>query len=397
MLIGSFLTSGLNYLFFLVVARLLTPAKLGEVVAILSLTFLISIPAEVLITILARHVAAAKAAKLRDSLSSLYRTGLVYSSIFGSGMWVLFLLASLFLSSALRIQPLPLMIFAFLLPVMLLAQLNRGILQGLAEFRAFALVPVVAAGFKLGLAVLAIKLGLSVAGVITAVVVGWGSAYFYGRDKLQSLLARLQPAASVPKLKISVGYTGIVTVATLLSAAFVSLDMLLVKHYLSAYLAGLYAALVTGGKIISQSSFAFIDVMFPKVAAETATRKRGGQKALRSTLKIVAALGLFVTSLFWLWPELILRLLVGSQYLEGASFLGWFGVAALFTALSQVYINYFLAVQAKTFLVPLAGALVLRILLISLFHQSLFAVVLSVLASSVLLLGGMLGVRQFQE
>ena len=161
------------------------------------------------------------------------------------------------------------------------------------------------------------------------------------------------------------------------SLAFTSiftLDVILVKHFLSPYDAGIYAALSTLGKIIFFASAPVASAMFPIVVKRKVNNK-GYVKIFIVSLIITSAIGVTVTLIYWLFPDLIIRTLYGNDYLSAKSELVFMGIFVLFYSLSNFLLNFLLSVS-KTIVVviPLVAAIVQPIL-IYVYHKNISEII----------------------
>ena len=126
---------------------------------------------------------------------------------------------------------------------------------------------------------------------------------------------------AVPSALMTIGVT-----------ALYNTDVILVRHFLSAYEAGLYAALSVLGKIIFFGTAPVVTTMFPLVSEAHARGERYHRIFLLSLMFLVAIAG-SVTLLFTILPTFMMKLLIGSQYLDAAVYLAPF---SLFLSLCAV-------------------------------------------------------------
>ena len=123
--------------------------------------------------------------------------------------------------------------------------------------------------------------------------------------------------------------------------------------------------------------------LFPMVAESHALRQNPKPylwKAIAYTL-LLSGTG---TLIYWLFPDIFLRLLLGIKYLQAAPLLGLYGIAMLPMALLLVLINYYIARGANVIWLLCGSGAVIEILLISLRHAHLRQVLEAVF------IGGML-------
>lgn len=390
-LIGSLTANVLNYVFNLVMGRMLSPAEYGEAAALITLVMIVVVPSTTLTTLLAKYTAEYQAKNEQTLISRLFKFTTRYALLIGLGLLLVFWFLTPAVSSFLKAEKLPLIIFGLLLPITLISGASRGALQGLQKFVPFSLMSVIETCLKLGLSIVFVALGFSVTGVIMALVLGSIVSYFYSlfnlkphlnKDKLAEQINSRFPSMS----KDTRSYLLVIFLATLFLAMFSNIDVILAKHYLPDFDAGQYAALAVIGRMITYGSTAMVTVMFPMASASHVNGDGKGTKLLTLTLGLIAAISIVILILFLALPELIVTILFGSKYLMVAPYLGLFGLVMLCVALSRALVNYFMAVHNNRFIYPFGILAVVQIVLIVLFHQNILQIIYSLLASSVLLL-----------
>lgn len=389
---GTTTVNLLNFIFTLSMARLLGPQIFGELMAIFSLLIFTGIPSDIVTNIMARYSANYQAEKKFSLIKRLFSLATKVTFTTGVFFLLVFWLLIPFLSSFLHISYFPFFLFALAFPLMLLLAVAVGTLQGLQKFIPFSVTPIIATTFKLLLALFLVFLGFSTFGVIAAFIIGLSLAYLYARHHTRAAFAKnssqisnnIRLATVAQKI---LSYAKTVSLTTLFLALFTNIDIILVKHYLTAQLAGQYAALSTIGRVILYGASPVLTVTFPLISAAHSTKKTKRreqifQKSLVFVL-IITVLSLFI---FKFLPQLAVKILFGQDYLPISSLLFWYGlVIALHTA-SRTFISYFLATHLKDFLLPLMLILILQITLIILSHQTLFAIIISLLVANLMFL-----------
>ncbi len=385
MITGSTAVSFLNYLYHLVLGRMLGPANYGELAAIISLVVLLGIIPGSLNMVVIRYISIAKNDKEITSLIHWFKTKILLGSLIFS---LIIFAASPVMSSFLNINKgyyLILVAISFLFSIQSL--LNRSILQGLLKFKEMIISYLVENGSKLLLSIFLAYLGFQVGGVITAfvisIIIGWyiTNVYLRRHDKQD------------PKQKIEINkmllFTFPVLIQSISTTSIYSSDVILVKHFFSSHDAGIYAALSTLGKIIFFGAGPIGAVMFPLVAKKNATGQQYKKIFLYSFLATLL-LSLCIIAVYFLIPTIAIKLLYGPAYLEATNLLVWFGFFISLFTLSSLLINYCLSLgKTKVVLLPLCVA-ILQIILILLFHQTLYMVVLISTIMSALLLASLL-------
>jgi O-antigen/teichoic acid export membrane protein len=369
-LVGALGGSFFNYLFHLVMGRMLSPADYGILVALLSLLYLISVPGSVLM---------AGGTKFASKYKSSNNTSAVSSSLLWLLKWVgylgLFLLAlsvlvRSYLADFLNIpEPTILVLFFVYSLFSLLASAPRGYLRGLLRFKSFSLVSFFGPVVKLLLGVLLISVGWGIWGAVGALVIssflvlvmslGFLSEFL----RLDSLDDSFQPQELVKYLAPTV-------IFLLALTSYYTADVILVKHFFSPLDAGIYSSAATLGRIIYFALNSVITVMFPLVS----DKYENGQSFVKTfgTSLTLVVIGASVGSLaYFVLPTFLVGTFFGSLYLSAVPILGWFGLFMALYSVVALFAQLFLSVHDFSVGPILFGLAVLQAGLVWFFHSSL--------------------------
>lgn len=151
-------------------------------------------------------------------------------------------------------------------------------------------------------------------------------------------------------------------------------DVLLVKHYFNSLDAGLYASLALIGRVVYFVAWMFVMLLLPAVIEK---RKEGKRTApiLFKYVGYISLLSVAIVAGCYLFPETIISLMFGDAYVAMSSLLWQYALATSLFAISNIFAYYFLSLD---YYVPviLSGVLGLsQIVLIIFFHSSLAMVV----------------------
>ena len=175
----------------------------------------------------------------------------------------------------------------------------------------------------------------------------------------------------------SIGNTLWISSAFLGMGLIINLDVLLVKHFFTAYDAGLYAALATIGKIVLFLSSPIALVLLP-VSTQKNTQGHSSHKELLLALSFILILSMGVIGVYVVFPQLVVTLLYGEKYIKIAPLLWVIGVYFLLYNISYLYISYFISLKKNVILITPLIISVSQIALLYRYHES-FIEVLSVL------------------
>ena len=384
LLLGSGLTAGINFAYNVAVARFLGPTAFGHATVAYTLLTLMSavtlsfqiVPAKV---VAQQSTPEAKSAAYRD----------FHRGAWGCGLMVAFLLV-LFQAQVADFLKLPSPVLVVLIAVGAAFYVplgsRRGFIQGAYGFRSLSASLVLEGLVRLFGSLLMVMLGAGVNGVVAANAAAMAVAYFAAAPKL---------APPVPS-HIHFRYALRESVQALVFFAGQVLinncDIVLVKHFFSPALAGLYAAVAMVGRVIFAFSQAVVNSMFPLVAG-TGDEERRDLKVIATSLLLVLSIGCSVALALRFAPASIWTSFFGPGFAVAGIYgmpylLSLYAVTTTLYCLSVVVITYEMSYKiANTSWIQLgfSGVLVAGI---SVFHSSLRQVILVqlVLMGSLLIL-----------
>lgn len=167
-------------------------------------------------------------------------------------------------------------------------------------------------------------------------------------------------------------------------------DVLLVKHYFDALDAGLYASLALMGRVVYFVAWMFVMLLLPVVVQ----KQKDGEPTAPILFKYVGYIGLLslmIVSTCYMFPELIIKLMFGDAYISMAHLLWQYALVSSLFAISNIFAYYFLSLD-HYLPVIFSGVIGLsQILLIFFFHSSLAMIVqLQIIAMIALLVAQLL-------
>jgi O-antigen/teichoic acid export membrane protein len=384
LLLGSGLTAAVNFAYNVAVARFLGPTAFGHATAVYTLLTLMSavtlsfqiVPAKV---VAQQSTPEAKSAAYRIFHRAAWGCGLLVASLlvlFQTGVADFLRLPSPVLVDLIAIGA------AFYVPL----GSRRGFIQGAYGFRSLAGSLVLEGLVRLCGSLLLIMLGGGVKGVVAANAAAMVVAYFAAAPKL------------APKVPSHIRFSYALRESTQALVFFAgqvlinNCDIVLVKHFFTPAMAGLYAAVAMVGRVIFSFSQAVVNSMFPLVAG-TGDEQRRDLKVIATSLLLVLGIGCSVALTLRLAPASIWTSFFGAGFAVAGNYgmpylLSLYAVTTVLYCLSVVVITYEMSYKiANTSWIQLAfsGVLVAGICL---FHSSLRQVILVqlVLMSTLLVL-----------
>jgi O-antigen/teichoic acid export membrane protein len=372
MVMLTLLASATNYASNLIFSRVLTPASYGDLTALLALLVVITVPTGAAQTVIAERVAGHLARGRLDRVRYLIRHAIAHVSVVAIVVGVLYTLSIPLVVKVLDLQAsspaialAPLVTLSFLLPVVL------GTLQGMDRYFAF------------GTMLLAIALSRIVFGVPWALtpsggsggaiagqalgvaVVLAGAAWLLRGDLIRrgtgAATSGLRRRLDVRAVSASLAFVGFAVIS--------NLDILLAKLFLSSHDVGLYAALSTIGKLVLFLPAAVAVVMVPNAARVRHSSREAG-RVLRIAAMLVVVTTVLAAVPAALQPNLVIRAMFGSNYLDAADGVLPIVCAGAGLALLYLLVVYSVAIEDRRWSMLLGGGILLQITGISLFHDS---------------------------
>ena len=326
LLFSTGLVSATNLFYNIAIARGLGAAGFGHATAIYTLLMLLSAVTLAYQLVCSKLVAKSeglegKVAIYRDLLRRSWQTGLLLGTAiaFGSGV----IAAYLRLPSARDI-----ILLGFGTAIYVPLGVRRGMLLGLYDFSRLAVNFVVEALVKILGAVLLLHYGFGVSGVIGAVVASIAVAYLSAVPAVPLMTTgRLLVRASFPEgMQAIVFFCGQVIIS--------NLDILFVKHYFAADVAGQYAAVALVGRVVYMFAWSVISSMFPISAAST--KRTSSRAVLRTALWVVASMTTMFTLIAWVAPTSLWRAVLGTHFLS-ASQVAFSSLLGTYSAMTSIY------------------------------------------------------------
>ena len=185
------------------------------------------------------------------------------------------------------------------------------------------------------------------------------------------------------ELKFPFKFFSASSLSVLSPVAFLSLDVILANHYLPATEAGKYALVATIGKIIF-----FVGALSNQLVLPFVSRNEGANKDSEKLLTFVFLATFLITGtgfLFWgQFGHLTAPIFFGEKAQAIVSYLQPFTFAMMLFTLSQIFVSYYLAKKIYTFPIVSFLLVMAQYFLISLNHQSVEAIVMSMFVMGLL-------------
>lgn len=392
---GSLFANLINYVYHMVMGRVLGPVSYGVLASIFSLFYIINVVPVSSSFAIVKFISSAENAKKRVEIYHGIRK-LILKVATVAGLTLVLLSAPI--SNFLHIENnLLILIIGPISFVSLLTLVNQSTSQGLLKFAGSVGPTLVSSSMKLILGLIFIYLGYSVLGAVFAMFLAAVLAYLSSIKYIRKL------SKTVIKKKYNLRpflrYAFPVFVQAAAFSSFFTIDLILVKHFLSPFDAGLYAALSTLGKIIFFAAQPITGVMFPVISGRRA-RGEGYRNVFYLSFAVTVGLSLIIVLFYKFFPQIAIGILYGEKYLSAKGELVWMGVFMLIYTVCYNLVNFLLSIdRTKIVALPLVFAIV-QIVAIWFWHESILQVIQVSLMSVLFLfvgLAGYLGYNQAQR
>lgn len=383
---GSLLVGAFSFLFNPVMGVLLGPVGYGELLSLLSLLTIFSVPSLTLNTILIKLTANFQARNEMGKVKSLL-FWITQKFFFAS--WAILILFWLFSSPLAKFlnveQTLPIILLGVLTVVSFFFTINGAFLQGLLKFEAYTFTNLLNSILRVIIALILVKIGLSVGGALGGLILALIFAYTLGWLWLQQIFQPLKN--SHVNTREILQFAGPAFFATLGLTLLNNIDIVLVKHFFTPTEAGFYGAGVITSRVVIFASLPITQVIFPLVT-QRAGSKKNYHYLLQIALGLTIIIGLLTSLIYFLFPRFILNLFFLSksvQYLGALGILGPFGLVVTFYSINTLMTYFFLSLHKVKFVLAPLLISIAESLLIWFYHPSLIGVISLALFTNIIL------------
>jgi len=376
------LVNGGNYLYNLLLGRILGPEAFSEAALLITLLLVLSFMGMTFQLATTKFAVLFSGSEWSNFKNKSYKQALVV----GLGIGAFLILFSKKLQELFNTQNHWIFIvFGIGVPVYFLMSVNRGIFQGKFQFKKLSITYqtemwsrlLITLGFIL---LIQIQSGILVAaGILISFIFGLFPSNIknFSFWKTKPLLPE--------NAKIVSRFMLLTACYEFTQIIINNSDILLVKHYFEPLEAGLYASLALIGRVVYFVAWMFVMMLLPKVVQ----KQKDGEATAPILFKYVSYIGLLATAIVatcYLFPTFIIHIMFGEAYIQMASLLWQYALATSLFAISNIFAYYFLSLD-KYVPVILSGILGLaQVLLVIIYHDSLETVVhMQLTAMSILL------------
>lgn len=381
-MLSSLLVNAGNYLYNLILGRILGPVAFSDAALMITLLLIMSFLAMTFQLTTAKFTVTLDQSMFSHFRKKMFRyaflSGIIFSlllTVFSKDLQQIFQTSSATMFAILGLG----------VPVYFLLSVNRGVFQGKQRFGALSLTYQSEMWSRL-----LITLGLLwLLEVDTSILVSIGilCSLILGIFPLEKESISINKSSS----KLNSSQKKAITIFLMITAFYEmtqiiinNSDILLVKHYFSQLESGLYASLALIGRVVYFVAWMFVMQLLPAVVQKQKNGESHKGELFKYVGWVVLLSGVIVISCA-VFPKFIIIVMFGKQYISMANLLWLYAIATSLFAISNIFCYYFLSLE-KYLPVVISGLMGLaQVVLIIFFHESLKQVVyIQILAMAVL-------------
>ena len=354
-----------NFLFHIELSRVLGPGNYGAINSVLSVLSLISVPIGAAQLTVTQVVAGYVNDDKKFSLSKITKRSL----FFGIAATIIFSISIPFQDKFLHIHSaVPLFLVAIWIPIATVGAVLQGALIGEFRFRSVAFATFMSGGpVRLLLGLGMVKIGWGVSGAVLATIFAQlfstTSLFVSARDNYGPHLEKIHVKTTGRDVALSIAAVGGFT-------ALSGVDTFLARHYLSAHLAGVYAAGAIAAHIALFAPMTIVSVAFPHLVENDREKSR---KAFVQALWMTFTIGIVTATLLTTLSTFVVSVLFGSKYSGSIQILGILSFTSVFFGLINLLVYLLIARRSPMALLPWLGVVV-AVAAIGMSHTALISV-----------------------
>lgn len=370
-MLSALIVNGGNYLYNLLLGRLLGPEAFADAALIITLLLVLSFMGMTFQLVVAKFTAQFNQIQIA-ALSSRMNA---YALLIGIILGIVVLYNASYLQDVLNTQStLMFQIFGIGIPIYFLMSVNRGKLQGAQEFKKLSFSYQSEMWGRLLITFILLLFIPIQHGILVAL--GIVVSLFLGLFPLKGFKINLFGAKGMKNIPVKQlkQFILITTFYELTQILINNSDILLVKRFFDAQEAGLYASLALIGRMVYFIAWMFVMLLLPTVVK---AKKEGKATApmLFKYIGYITILSLGIVAACAFFPELIVSLLFGDAYMSIADLLWQYALATSLFAIANIFCYYFLSLDVYKPIWFAAFFGISQVVVLYYFHSSLALVV----------------------
>ncbi len=381
-MLSVLLVNGGNYLYNLILGRYLGPEKFADAAILITFLLVLSFVAMTFQLVTAKFSVLFEGTVFENFISKMLKNSIIVGILLGLLVIVFSSQLQTFFKTTTSTM---FVVFGLGIPFYFLMSVNRGVFQGKKELTSLSITyqgEMISRLLITFLLLYFVNLESSIL-IAIGIFISFIIALFPFKIKIFPFFKSINLDATEKKL---VKNFFIITAFYELTQIIINnSDILLVKHYFNAVDAGLYASLALIGRVVYFIAWMFVMLLLPTVIQ----LKKEGKPTVPILLKYVGYIAVIATIIILtclFFPNQIIFLLFGNDYISIAPLLWKYALATGIFAVSNIFAYYYLSLD-KYVPVVLSGLFgMLQVFCIVFYHDSLMEVVHVQIAAMVLLL-----------
>lgn len=375
LLVGTVLGFIFNYIFQVFMGRSLGPEGYGILSTLFAFLYIVQMMSETIRTtaanFTAKFVKAGELGKVRYKFDALMNWIFTYGLI-AFAVYILFI--PLFKHYTRIYDNTAFILLGVVGLVSLVGALYAGLFNGIQDFFNQAFINTLNTFIKLIAGLSLVYLGYNYLGGVVAVLIGG----FIGLI-ISNYIFNKKVSKDVEEFEIKslFEYSTPVFFSTIFFSLIFTIDVIILKSMFSSHEVGLYAAATMIGKLFFFGSGIILNLVFPKFSGEKNQLKLKRMLDISTGLILVG--GVFFSLFFYLFSDLIIKIIYGSDYMTIAPLLWIFCMIFVFYSINNIFIKFYYSRHKFNYANFAIIFLILEVIGLYLFNDSLYEVVMFLL------------------
>jgi O-antigen/teichoic acid export membrane protein len=358
---------------------MLGPEDYGILAALMGAVFLLGAPSEAIQTIISRYTS--RFLNDNDKIKGIFIKSLKKTFIIGVIFILILAALSGIIGDALKVDFKYIIILGFFFFGFVMLSAVRGVLQGKKKFAQLGSSLIIESVTKIIFTPLFIILGLKVYGALGAILFSFVISFFISLLFIKEVIKARKDSTRIDGIY---NYSWLIFISTLCIIAFYSLDIIFARIFFSANDAGMYAAISDLGKMIFWGTAPISKAMLP-IISEKRDKQTSARKDIKGAILLVAGICIIGLTLFAIFPEMLLKIFYGEEYIKFSSLLAYFGISMFFLAITNIFI-YDLMSKGSRESLYLILFVAIQIGFVMTSHANIFQFITALIASNFLTL-----------
>jgi O-antigen/teichoic acid export membrane protein len=376
--LGQFAANFFNYLYNIAMGRVFIedPSDYGDFFLLSSILNYALLPIAAFIIVLSKVVAEETAVNNFTNIKNLYNNSRRWVIIICIFIMILGAILTFPVSKLLKIDSESAVFITFVsIAGVVLFSPQMGFLSGMKKFLNQSILNFFYALIRIIVGV-SLALFLGVFGAISGSIFGGLAAFIIGSMFIYKIFKNSETSkgSSVRSIQLPKKLLSASLASTLFFGALITVDLIFIKNNFtdeffkssSIDIPGIYSSINLFGRIIFFLASTFGIVVVP-LASYRKAKKQNTSGVLFHTLLLSLIFTLPILLLYFLFPADIIRMVYGEGFIEGAKYLGLYGISMMFYSLSAIINNYFISIGEYKHTVLIGFVLVLQLVSLTIF------------------------------